>query len=128
MSFVGRFVLLVGALVGIVFANIPGGWQVQDHTKDEYLGLAHLATSQAVEGRQHYDTVLELLKAETQVVAGTNYRLSMKVAESICKIGEDTYTKEQCTAKPGATPRTCTAVLLQGLREPTARVTSFECS
>ncbi|KAH9374992.1 hypothetical protein HPB48_019411 [Haemaphysalis longicornis] len=52
----------------VVCGSIPGGWRDQDpQSSPKYKKLAHFAVSQHVEGLENYDTVLDLIKVETQV-------------------------------------------------------------
>lgn len=46
---------------------LVGGWKTQDPTNPKFENLAHYAVSTQVEGREYYDTVLELLEVQTQV-------------------------------------------------------------
>ncbi|CAN7945391.1 unnamed protein product, partial [Ixodes hexagonus] len=98
-------VLLLSGVAVCIATRVYGGYSEKDHHADpRYLEVAHFATqtwSAQQPGKTHFDTVTELVKAESQVVAGTNYRLTLKVAESVCELTA-TYTKEACTPKPDA--------------------------
>ncbi|CAN7940192.1 unnamed protein product [Ixodes hexagonus] len=99
-------VLLLSGLAACTGSRLIGGYTQQtDHqTNPKYLDLAHFATSTWSAGqtnKEFYDTVEEVLAAETQVVAGINYKLTLKVAESVCPVTSQ-YTKESCTPKPDA--------------------------
>ncbi|KAH6926471.1 hypothetical protein HPB50_018731 [Hyalomma asiaticum] len=79
-----------------------GGWTEHDPSSNpKYLELAHFAISQQTTGLTHYHTVLRLLKAETQVVAGVNYKLIFETAPSNCTIADGPYSSELC--KPTTT-------------------------
>lgn len=109
-------------------SGIPGGWTKQDPKADtKFLELAHYATSSQTEGRDYYDTVVELLEVETQVVAGLNYRLKMKIAPSMCKIAEKKYTQEECVPQEGVPHTVCTAVVYEVVWQNTRSITSFKC-
>lgn len=65
-----KILLLVG-LACCTGSSMPGGWTEQaPESNPEYLKLAHFAVSQQTSGRRYYDTVLELLRVETQVSVG----------------------------------------------------------
>uniref|UniRef100_V5IBS5 Putative tick cistatins 1 n=1 Tax=Ixodes ricinus TaxID=34613 RepID=V5IBS5_IXORI len=128
-----RLLTLVIFLSGVacIAAGIPGGYSRKtDHqTNPKYLELAHFATSTWSAGqanKAYYDTVEEVLEAQTQVVAGINYKLTLKVAESVCEIASQ-YTKEACTPKPDAVRKTCTTVIYEKVWENKKSVSSFSC-
>ncbi|KAK8781643.1 hypothetical protein V5799_017015, partial [Amblyomma americanum] len=89
------------AIVAAVYvAALPGGWTTRDpESSPKYKQLAHYAVARHVDGLQNYDTVLELTKVETQVVAGVKYRLTFTTAATECKIGEIEYSEERCPPK-----------------------------
>nr|WGH08200.1 type 2 cystatin protein 4 [Haemaphysalis doenitzi] len=108
--------------------GVRGGWKKKTNTDDEhYHTLAHLAISQQVQGREFYDTVLKVTDVETQVVAGTNYRITFNTAESTCPISA-TYSKESCLPKTQQVKDTCTAVINEGLGGHETLVRSFTCA
>uniref|UniRef100_A0A023FQZ4 Putative tick cistatins 1 n=1 Tax=Amblyomma cajennense TaxID=34607 RepID=A0A023FQZ4_AMBCJ len=79
--------------------RLVGGWEKKTVEGNElFKELAHFAVGQQVGDREFFDTVVEVTDAETQLVAGTNYRLTFKIAESTCRVTE-TYTKELCRPK-----------------------------
>ncbi|KAL1474440.1 hypothetical protein MTO96_020850 [Rhipicephalus appendiculatus] len=89
--------------------------------------LAHYAISQQVGGREFFDTVLELVEVETQTVAGTNYRIKFKIAESTCRVGE-VYNKDVCLPRTRETVKdTCTAVIYDVPWLNERSVSSFDC-
>uniref|UniRef100_A0A023GCY6 Putative tick cistatins 1 n=1 Tax=Amblyomma triste TaxID=251400 RepID=A0A023GCY6_AMBTT len=105
---------------------VVGGWQKKTPVDSEhYKELAHFAVSKQVEGREFFDTVLEVTDVETQVVAGTNYRITFKIAESTCRVTE-TYSKETCLPKTRDVKSTCTAVITEPLNNERF-VHSFTC-
>nr|WJQ78156.1 ricistatin [Ixodes ricinus]7PK4_B Chain B, Putative salivary cystatin [Ixodes ricinus] len=110
---------------------LRGGYRERpNHQEDpKYLELAHYATSTwsaQQPGKTPFDTVVEVLKVETQTVAGTNYRLTLKVAESTCEL-TSTYSKDACQPNANAAQRTCTTVIYQNL-EGEKSVSSFGCA
>uniref|UniRef100_A0A6B0URV4 Putative salivary cystatin n=1 Tax=Ixodes ricinus TaxID=34613 RepID=A0A6B0URV4_IXORI len=124
-------VLLLGGVAVCTAQVLVGGFseKTDHHTNPKYLDLAHYATSTwsaQQPGKTHFDTVVELEKVETQVVAGTNYRLTLKVVESVCEL-TSTYSKEACTAKANAAHRNCITVIYENLRGEKS-VSSFDCA
>ncbi|XP_077521139.1 salivary cystatin-L2-like [Amblyomma americanum] len=106
--------------------GVPGGWQKKTVAgNDEFQELAHFAISRQVQGKEFFDTVLEVTDAETQVIAGTNYRITFKTAESTCPVTQ-TYTKELCRPKTQTVKDTCTAVITVPLSEERF-VSSYTC-
>lgn len=123
--------LLAAALAAlfVVCTSIPGGWKDQDpNGRPKYKELAHYAVVQRVEGLDNYDTVLELTKVETQIVAGVNYRLTFTIAASSCKIGEVEYTEERCPPTTAEAKATCTAVVYERPWENVRSLTSLDCA
>uniref|UniRef100_A0A6B0URJ6 Putative cystatin jpipcys2a n=1 Tax=Ixodes ricinus TaxID=34613 RepID=A0A6B0URJ6_IXORI len=123
-------VLLLGGVAVCIATGVFGGYSEKENhqANPEYLNLAHYATSTwsaQQPGRTHFDTVVEVLKVETQTVAGTNYRLKLKVAESTCELTA-TYNKDTCRPKADAAQRTCTTVVTEPLQGDKF-VSSFEC-
>uniref|UniRef100_A0A147BWR5 Putative salivary cystatin n=1 Tax=Ixodes ricinus TaxID=34613 RepID=A0A147BWR5_IXORI len=124
-------VLLLGGVAVCTADLLVGGFseRTDHHTNPEYLDLAHFATSTwsaQQPGKTHFDTVAELEKVETQVVSGTNYRLTLKVVESVCEL-TSTYSKEACTAKENVAHRNCITVIYENLRGEKF-VRSFDCA
>ncbi|XP_037577245.1 salivary cystatin-L2-like [Dermacentor silvarum] len=122
-------VILLVAAVTCHGDGPPGAWQKREVGEDPaFEEMAHFAISQQVGGdRENFDTVLEILDVETQLVAGTNYRIKFKTAESTCKLTE-TYSKENCRPKTGDVKETCTAVVYDVPWESKRSVTSIACS
>ncbi|KAL1471775.1 hypothetical protein MTO96_039740 [Rhipicephalus appendiculatus] len=120
---VAAFACTAAGPVGLV-----GGWEKHNVGDDAiFEELAHFAVSQQVDGREFFDTVLELVDVETQVVAGKNYRLKFKTAESTCKI-TDSYSREVCLPKSRETVKdVCTAVIYDVPWLKQRSVTSFTC-
>uniref|UniRef100_A0A023G9N4 Putative tick cistatins 1 n=1 Tax=Amblyomma triste TaxID=251400 RepID=A0A023G9N4_AMBTT len=107
--------------------RLVGGWQKKPVDGNQlFTELAHFAVGNQVGDREFFDTVLEVIDAETQVVAGTNYRLTFKIAESTCRVTE-TYTKELCLPKTQDVKDTCTAVIYDVPWLNQRSVTSFTC-
>nr|QBR53060.1 cystatin [Haemaphysalis flava] len=107
--------------------QLVGGWHQQSEIGDErYNKLAHFAIAKQVEGREFFDTLLEITAVETQLVAGTNYRITFKTTESTCRVTE-TYTKESCQPKTQEAKDTCTAVIYEVPWLNQTSLTSFTC-
>ncbi|EEC07263.1 Salivary cystatin-L2 [Ixodes scapularis] len=123
-------VLVFGGAAVCAELALRGGYRERSNQDDpEYLELAHYATSTwsaQQPGKTHFDTVVEVLKVETQTVAGTNYRLTLKVAESTCEL-TSTYNKDTCQANANAAQRTCTTVIYRNLQGEKS-ISSFECA
>ncbi|XP_047967297.1 cysteine proteinase inhibitor 1-like [Salvia hispanica] len=60
---------------------IPGGWTPQDPKAPEYFQLATFAVSEANKRINEALTLESVSRAETQVVAGTNYRLILSARD-----------------------------------------------
>ncbi|XP_075556928.1 mialostatin-like [Dermacentor variabilis] len=107
---------------------LVGGWTRQSVGDNAlFEELAHFAVSRQVGDREFFDTVLELVDVQTQVVAGTNYRIKFKTAESTCRV-TDTYSKELCLPKSRETVKdTCTAVIYDVPWLTERSVSSFTC-
>ncbi|XP_065297613.2 cystatin-2-like [Dermacentor albipictus] len=124
----GMIAVLLTALFAVTLA-IPGGWTTkQPSSSPKYKELAHFAVAQRIEGLQKYDTVLELTKVETQVVAGINYRITFTIAGSDCTIGEVEYNAERCPPKDNQAKATCTAVVYERPWEHVRTLTSLNCA
>lgn len=107
--------------------HLVGGWHQQSEIGDErYNKLAHFALAKQVEGREFFDTLLEITAVETQLVAGTNYRITFKTAESTCRV-TDTYTREVCLPKTQQVKDICTAQIYEVPWLNTTSLTSFTC-
>nr|AGW80658.1 cystatin 2b [Rhipicephalus microplus] len=124
----GFAVLIVICLIGAARSVLVGGWHRQSVGDNAmFEELAHFAISRQVGDREYFDTVLELVDVETQVVAGTNYRIKFKVGESTCRVTE-TYTKEACVPQSRETVKdTCTAVIYDVPWLNERSVSSFTC-
>ncbi|KAL1436801.1 hypothetical protein MTO96_049341 [Rhipicephalus appendiculatus] len=103
-------VAVLCALLALSSAALLGAPMKHD-AKDfgNYLDEAHYVAATQVDGREFYDTVVEILEAETQVVSGLIIRLKMKMTESVCKVSKGNYTKELCTPKKGKPVKICEA-------------------
>ncbi|KAH6926460.1 hypothetical protein HPB50_018720 [Hyalomma asiaticum] len=124
-------IALIGIMVA-VFIAAPctgqglGGWQTKNVQEDPiYEELAHFAISKQVNNREFFDTVLELLEVQTQVVSGIKYRIKFKTAESTCRIF-DTYSKAACPPKIQVGNDICTAEIVDGPNNDRV-LTSFSC-
>ncbi|XP_077536584.1 cystatin-1-like [Haemaphysalis longicornis] len=118
-------------LVGVAFCSHPkrliGGWTQHDPSSNpKYLELAHFAISQQTKGLDVYHTVLKLVKVETQVVAGTNYRLIFETAPTNCPISEK-YSIENCKPTTNRPSATCIATVYERPWENYRELTSFRC-
>nr|AAS01021.1 cystatin precursor [Ornithodoros moubata] len=126
-----RSAVVLTVLVGVCLAQrgFVGGWsQVDPKIRPDLLELAHFAVASQTAGLEYYHTVLELTKASQQVVAGVNYKLTLKVAPSKCKVSETVYSKELCQPQLNAAPKDCEAQLYVVPWRNTKEVTSFECN
>ncbi|KAH7973171.1 salivary cystatin-L [Rhipicephalus sanguineus] len=123
VALVAVFACTAASPVGLV-----GGWQKHNVSEEAiFEELAHFAVSQQVEGREFFDTVLELVDVDTQVVAGRNYRLKFKTAESTCRVTES-YSRETCLPKSREVVKdVCTAVIYDVPWLSQRSVTSFTC-
>ncbi|KAH6925370.1 hypothetical protein HPB50_004017 [Hyalomma asiaticum] len=120
--------ILLATFVTVSLA-IPGGWTTQQSSSNpKFRELAHFAVAQRTDGLQNYETVLELTKVETQVVAGVNYRLTFTTAATDCKIGEVDYSSERCPANNNQVKATCTAVVYERSWENFRSLTSLDCA
>ncbi|XP_037499430.1 salivary cystatin-L isoform X1 [Rhipicephalus sanguineus] len=125
---------LVMAMLAVVACSgnepIPvlGGWQKHNVGDNAiYEELAHFAISKQVAGRQFFDTVLELVDVETQVVAGINYRIKFKITESTCRI-TDVYSKTTCVPKSRENVKdVCTASVVDPATKKEPELLSFTC-
>lgn len=123
--------LLVAVLCALVAhspAALVGAPMKHDPKEFEnYLDEAHFVASSQVEGREFYDTVVEILEAETQVVSGVIYRLRMKMTQSTCKVSKGNYSKELCVPKKGKPVKICEAEVYSRAWENYHNVNSFTC-
>uniref|UniRef100_A0A2R5LF63 Putative cystatin n=1 Tax=Ornithodoros turicata TaxID=34597 RepID=A0A2R5LF63_9ACAR len=129
-----RFTVVALALVTVCVASKPrprpllGGWRdVDPNSSPKYLELAHFVVGSETKGLEYYNTVVEVTKARQQVVAGMNYRLTLKVVPSTCKVGEAEYSRELCLPQPGAATKRCEAHLYVVPWKNKRQVTSFRC-
>ncbi|XP_064459673.1 cystatin-1-like [Ornithodoros turicata] len=129
-----RFTVVILALVTVCVVSKPGprpflgGWRDVDPKSDpKYLELAHFAVGSQTEGLEYYNTVVEVTKASEQLVAGINYRLTLKVAPSLCKVAETKYNRESCQPKPDAETKECVTKIYDVPWENKTEVTSFSC-
>ncbi|XP_040074485.1 salivary cystatin-L2-like [Ixodes scapularis] len=99
MSIVKTALLVVLGVV-CVSSDFPGVWRKHQPDMDpRYKEWAHFAISSQVEDRTNFDTLMNLMSVESQVIVGVDYKLKMKVAESDCVIGVDSYSRERCYLK-----------------------------
>ena len=84
------FALLVGS--GMVSAQRTGGYRELDKADEGAAAAAEFAVKNQSEKKELTYKLVSVAKAETQVVAGINYRLCLKV--SYQKQGEDAETTE----------------------------------
>nr|QBR53058.1 cystatin [Haemaphysalis flava] len=107
--------------------RLVGGWHKKNDTTDQhYHDLAHFAVGKQTEGRDYFDTVLQITAVETQVVAGMNYRITFDAAESTCPVTE-TYTRELCRPKTQEVKATCTTEIYDVPWLNETSVTSYIC-
>ncbi|CAN7950378.1 unnamed protein product, partial [Ixodes pacificus] len=121
--------LLVVLGVACVSSVFPGVWRKHHPDVDpRYKEWAHFAISSQVENRTNFDTLMTLISVESQVIEGVNYKLKMKVAESTCVIGVDSYSRELCYLKVDAPYMLCTAVVSYMPWEHKTSLKSYNCS
>ncbi|CAN7938766.1 unnamed protein product, partial [Ixodes hexagonus] len=131
MGMLRTSLLLLSLAICSALATQPvrGGWTTKEPNSEPiFTELAHYAVSSQVADREFYDTVLQLLAVETQVVAGRNYRLNFSTAETDCKVGVVEYSKETCQPKSTLAKDNCTAVVYERSWENHREVTSFSCA
>nr|ANA67893.1 cystatin [Haemaphysalis flava] len=119
------------AVVGVALCSkqkvLLGGWTQQDPSSNaKYLHLAHFAISQQTNGLNVYHTVLKLVKVETQVVAGINYKVTFETAPTNCPISEE-YSSEKCKPTTDTPAATCIAIVYERPWENYRELTSFTC-
>ncbi|KAK8777939.1 hypothetical protein V5799_020720 [Amblyomma americanum] len=108
--------------------KLIGGWLEQDPSSDpKYLQLAHFAIAQETTGLTYYHTVLRLLKVETQIVAGVNYKLIFETAPTNCKVSDGPYSSERCQPTSNQASAACTAIIYERPWDNFKAVTSFRC-
>jgi hypothetical protein len=73
--------LIVGAYAANVSAQIAGGYSDTEVTSAEAKRAAMIAVRSRASRTHTTVTLLKINKAETQVVAGLNYRICMRVRE-----------------------------------------------
>ncbi|KAK8773531.1 hypothetical protein V5799_011936 [Amblyomma americanum] len=78
-------------------------------------------------GLTYYQTVLRLLKVETQVVAGVNYKLIFVTAPTNCKFSDGPYSSERCQPTTNQASAACTAIIYERPWDNYKAVTSFRC-
>nr|WGH08198.1 type 2 cystatin protein 2 [Haemaphysalis doenitzi] len=121
-------VTVFGLLLGCFAEHrLVGGWHRRNDTSHpRYHELAHFAVAKNVRGLEFFDTVLEITEVQTQVVAGTNYRITFKTAESTCPVTE-TYTRELCRPKSEEVRAICTTEIYDVPWLNETSVTSYTC-
>nr|XP_050037659.1 salivary cystatin-L2-like [Dermacentor andersoni] len=121
-------VFLLATISAQCSARLIGGWTEHDPSSDpKYLKLAHFAISQQTTGLAHYHTILKLLKVETQVVSGVNYKLIFETAPSNCTVADGPYSSEHCKPTTNQASAACTAIIYERPWENYREVTSFRC-
>lgn len=127
--FIYTFAILI--CLPMCFAALIGGWKTQENPQDnqKFKELSHFATSTHSLSVNHpnYDTVVEIVGVETQVVSGIKYRFHLTVAQSTCKIGRESYSPEKCLPKADAPRKACTVVVYEVVWLNKKEVSSFEC-
>ncbi|XP_077535910.1 mialostatin-like [Haemaphysalis longicornis] len=121
-------VMVFGLLLGCFAEHtVVGGWDRQNDTSNpRYHEFAHFAVAKQVQGMEFFDTVLEVTEVQTQVVAGVNYRITFKTAESTCPVTE-TYTIEVCRPKSQEVKAICTTEISEVPWLNEISVTSYTC-
>ncbi|KAM7306416.1 putative cystatin [Ixodes scapularis] len=128
MSIVKTALLVVLGVV-CVSSDFPGVWRKHQPDMDpRYKEWAHFAISSQVEDRTNFDTLMNLMSVESQVIVGVDYKLKMKVAESDCVIGVDSYSRERCHLKVDVPYMLCTAVVNYRPWEHKTSLKSYNCS
>ncbi|XP_037579899.2 salivary cystatin-L2 [Dermacentor silvarum] len=121
-------VFVVATITVQCYAHMVGGWTEHNPSSDpKYLKLAHFAIAQQTAGLTHYSTVLRLLKVETQVVAGVNYKLIFETAPSNCAIADGPYSIEHCKPTTDQASAACTAIIYERPWDNYRELTSFRC-
>ncbi|XP_037499819.1 salivary cystatin-L2 isoform X2 [Rhipicephalus sanguineus] len=120
------FVLI--AVAAQCSAMMTGGWTEQNPSSDpKYLRLAHFAIAQQTTGLPNYQTVLRLLKVQTQVINGVNYKVIFETAPSNCTVADGPYSSELCKPTTNQASAACTAIIFERQWENYRELTSFRC-
>ena len=106
--------LALAAVPGPVPTSAVGGWTSQDPTSPQIKGVAEFAVNDLSEEFARHFVVEYISSAESQVVEGTNYRLSFRIAQLQ---DEELGARKDCTAVVWERP---------WLR-PADQLTSFDC-
>ena len=77
-AFIAAAIIVLGCSV-IVFAQRTGGYREIDKADEGAVGAAEFAVKQESEKKEMTYKLVEIEHAETQVVAGINYRLCLKI-------------------------------------------------
>uniref|UniRef100_A0A096M0Q1 Cystatin domain-containing protein n=2 Tax=Poecilia TaxID=8080 RepID=A0A096M0Q1_POEFO len=71
--------------------GIPGGWQNADIQGEDFQNALNYAVAQHNRGNEadmFLHKVVEIVSAQFQVVAGANYKITVKLGRTNCKKGE----------------------------------------
>ncbi|KAK8773528.1 hypothetical protein V5799_011938 [Amblyomma americanum] len=125
-------VFLISATLGLHYATgyLVGGWTEQNPWGNvKYLELAKFAIKQEqkkikLSGRY---AALWLIKVQTQVVSGINYKIRFKIARRPCIKGGFSDSLQTCQHAKYYTVENCYATIYDQPWTKTRKVTSFRC-
>uniref|UniRef100_A0A023FQC5 Putative tick cistatins 1 n=1 Tax=Amblyomma cajennense TaxID=34607 RepID=A0A023FQC5_AMBCJ len=114
--------------------NVPiqkpalGAWIERAHFTDpKYRLLAKFAIDrQKFFVSTHY-SVIRVLRVQTQVVSGKNYKLIFLMGPRKCLINSGNYNSAWCNIKGNNVPKTCTAIIHVAAGNSKKRLASFSC-
>ncbi|TKR61462.1 hypothetical protein L596_028567 [Steinernema carpocapsae] len=103
-STVAVFVIQAAVLLGVACAMTTGGWKNMDVESSDVKDLSWTALKKInAESNDLFHLVpVKVLKAESQVVAGMNYKLEFEAAQSNCaknKVNHDQLKASPCDLK-----------------------------
>jgi len=104
-----EIILLLLGLIGLAF-GIPGGWR-DANVNDEGVREASLFATQVISDRansMYHKKLTDVVKAETQVVSGIKYRVSLNMATTKCRKNEKSRNElDECDASTDHLPELC---------------------
>ncbi|XP_035230734.1 cystatin-1-like isoform X1 [Stegodyphus dumicola] len=112
-------------------AMMTGGWKEIDKNSPEVAKHAQFATNKisASSNSLYHLKPVEILKAESQVVSGINYRMTIKMAPTECKKNSSNNSDlSQCDLLKCEAPMICNVtVWVQAWRENGTKLTKSSC-
>lgn len=110
--------------------GIPGGYQEGDKTSPKVKEIADFAikSMDSLSEDPRVRIVKAVEKAETQVVAGVNYRLTLTVHWTTCLKADEVENVSSCPSDPNEAPVTCTVIVYDVPWTNTRRVTEAACN